>query len=309
MTPASAPATSPHDPMTHPLTAAYAGDPSDAALVRAAAAGDPGALEQLVRRHQGFVYRLAQRMLYSPEDAADATQEILIRLVTHLGEFRGESTFRTWAYRIAVRQLLAIRRGSVEKVVHDFECFAEALARTPDLDPPDEGSLPVDVRLVIEEAKVGCLMAMLLCLDREHRMAFVLGDVFEASDAVAADVLGITADNFRQRLHRSRAQLRQFLTGRCGLLEPGGSCRCARKTRGFIQQGIVDPSRLRFTELHLDRTRAESGARVRELETYVEGAYAELLRSQPAPTSADFAAVLGETLRRPEVRRTLGVEG
>ena len=75
---------------------------------------------------------------------------------------------------------------------NSVSCFAQTLDATPDLDPPDEGSLPVDVRLVIEEAKVGCLMAMLLCLDREHRMAFVLGDIFEATDAVAAEVLGIS---------------------------------------------------------------------------------------------------------------------
>jgi RNA polymerase sigma factor (sigma-70 family) len=247
-------------------------------------------------------------MLYSPEDAADATQEILICIVTNLASFRGDAAFRTWAYRIAVRQLLAFKKGHVEHVVHDFTCFAQTLAATPDLDPPDEGSLPVDVRLVIEEAKVGCLMAMLLCLDREHRMAFVLGDIFEATDAVAAEVLGISCDNARQRLARARHQLRQFLTGRCGLLDANGSCHCARKTQGFIRQGIVDPARLRFTKVHLDKTKEEAAARARDLQGHVEQAYAELLRSQPVAQSSDFASILREVLHRPEVLRTLGLE-
>jgi RNA polymerase sigma factor (sigma-70 family) len=293
--------------MNH-LTTTHDSDKIDSQLVQAAVQGDRSALEQLVRKHQGFIYSLAQRMLYSPEDAADATQEIFICIVTNLASFRGEAAFRTWAYRIAVRQLLAFRKGRVEHVVHDFTCFAQTLDATPDLDPPDEGSLPVDVRLVIEEAKVGCLMAMLLCLDREHRMSFVLREIFEASDTVAAEVLGISCDNARQRLARARHQLRQFLTGRCGLLDANGSCHCARKTQGFIRQGIVDPARLRFTQIHLDRTKQEAATRARELQGYVEQAYAELLRSQPIAQSSDFAGVLGEILRRPEVLRILGVE-
>jgi RNA polymerase sigma factor (sigma-70 family) len=292
----------------NPLADGYQDDASDSALVHAAVQGDRPALERLVRRHQGFIYSLAHRMLYAPEDAADATQEILISIVTNLASFRGEAAFRTWAYRIAVRQLLAFKKGRVEHVVHDFDCFGRTLDATPDLDPPDTASLPVDVRLVIEEAKVGCLMAMLLCLDRDHRMAFVLGEIFEASDTVAGEVLGISADNARQRLARARQQLRQFLTGRCGLLDETGPCRCARKTQGFIRQGIVDPSRLRFTEIHLDQARQEAPARTRALQGYVERAYAELLRAQPMAQTADFAEVLRRVLQQPDVRQTLDVE-
>lgn len=292
----------------NPLGSSYGGDETDRALVEAAVQGNRPALESLVLRHQPFIYRLSQRMLYSPEDAADATQEILIRIVTSLGSFRGEAAFRTWAYRIAVRHLVSCKKGRVEHVVSSFTCFAQTLDDTPDLDPPDEGSLPVDVRLVVEEAKVGCLMAMLLCLDREHRMAFLLGELFEASDTVAADVMGISADNARQRLARAREQLRQFLTGRCGLIDEHGTCRCARKTRGFVRQGIVDPARLRFTKLHLDRTREQAALGVRELQGHVERTYARLLQSQPADEPVELARALRDLLDLPEVRRTLALE-
>jgi RNA polymerase sigma factor (sigma-70 family) len=296
------------DPATNPFASAYADDASDMTCAQAAIRGQRPALEALIHRHQGFVYSLAQRMLYSPEDAADATQEILVQIVTSLSSFRGESSFRTWAYRIAVRHLLVCRKRRVENVVRSFSCFAEALDTTPDLDPPDEGSLPVDVRLVIEEAKVGCLMAMLLCLDREHRMAFVLGEIFEASDSVAAEVLGISSDNARQRLARAREQLRQFLTGRCGLLDEKGSCHCSRKTKGFINQGIVDPARLRFTQVHLDRVKEQAIVGKQNLQDYVAQAYAELLRSQPMSGAAPFADILRELFARPEVKQTLHLE-
>lgn len=283
-------------------------DLTDADLVRAAVSGDRPALEQLVRRHQGFIYGLSQRMLYSPDDAADATQEILVRIVTNLSAFRGEAAFRTWAYRIAVRHLTTLRKARVENAVHDFQCFGQCLDAMPDADLPAAGTLPVDVQLVVEEAKVGCLMAMLLCLDREHRMAFVLGEIFEATDAVIAEVLEISADNARQRLTRARHQLREFLTGRCTLVHPSGSCRCAKKTAAFIRQGIVDPARLCFTAIHLDEARAASAVGARALEGYVEDAYAALLRSQALEGSADFAGILRGLLERPEVRRTLAVE-
>lgn len=296
------------NPSMSPLGPSYAGAPSDAALVKTAVQGDRRALEQLIRGHQGFIHSLAQRMLYAPEDAADATQEILICIVTNLASFRGESAFRTWAYRIAVRQLLAFKKGRVEHVVHDFTCFGNTLAATPDLDLPDQATLPVDVRLVVEEAKIGCLMAMLLCLDREHRMAFVLGELFEASDQVMSEVMEISCDNARQRLARARQQLQQFLTGRCGLLDDNGTCRCARKTQGFIRQGIVDPARLRFTQVHLDKAKEEAIVGSRALQGFIEQAYASLLRSQPAPEASDFAGILREILSRPEVRRTLGME-
>ncbi len=292
----------------HPLSATYANDAGDTACVQAAVRGERPALEELLRRHQGFVYSLAQRMLYSPEDAADATQEILLQIVTSLASFRGEASFRTWAYRIAVRHLIACKKGRVENLVHSFGCFGQALDATPNLDPPDQGALPVDVRLVVEEAKVGCLMAMLLCLDREHRMAFVLGEIFEVSDVVAAEVLGISRDNARQRLARAREQLRQFLTGRCGLVDEQGTCHCARKTKGFINQGIVDPACLRFTRVHLDRTKEQAIVGVRDLQRYVEQAYAQLLRSQPEAESPPFANVLRDLFARPEVRQILSLE-
>lgn len=299
---------SPSPTTNHPFSSSYGGDATDAALVRAAVNGSRQALQELVQRHQGFVHSLAQRMLYSPEDAADATQEILLCILTGLSSFRGEAAFRTWAYRIAVRQLMAFKKSRTEQVVKSFTCFAQTLDGTPDLDLPDQRTLPVDVQLVVEEAKVGCLMAMLLCLDREQRMSFVLGEIFEASDTVAADVLGISRDNARQRLSRAREQLRQFLSGRCGLVDPRGTCQCARKTQGFIRQGIVDPTRLRFTQAHLDRAKEQAALGVRGVEGYVEQAHARLLRAQPMAEPARFARVLRDLFERPEVRRTLGLE-
>src|SRR5262249_22269550 len=79
-------------------------------LIAGAQQGDAAALEALVRAIQDQIYRLAMRMVGDPADAEDATQEILVKVITHLGSFRGESTFGTWMYRVAANHLLTLRK-------------------------------------------------------------------------------------------------------------------------------------------------------------------------------------------------------
>ncbi len=82
--------------------------------VARANAGDAHALEQVVSAIQDDVYRLALRMTAHPQDAEDASQEILVKVVTRLEGFRGESSVRTWAYRISVRHMLDRKKSRVE---------------------------------------------------------------------------------------------------------------------------------------------------------------------------------------------------
>src|SRR5712692_4860568 len=96
-------------------------------LVRAAQDGKKEALERLVRAIQDKVYGLALRMLWNPEDAREATQEILLRVVTHLGGFKSESAFSTWVYRVAANYLLTAKRSRVESEDYTFERFASEL--------------------------------------------------------------------------------------------------------------------------------------------------------------------------------------
>ena len=90
-------------------------------LVARAQEGDRAALETVIASMRDRIYNLALRMLWHPADAEDATQEILVRLVTHLGSFRGESTFSTWAYRVASNYLLTTRKRRAEREELTFE--------------------------------------------------------------------------------------------------------------------------------------------------------------------------------------------
>src|ERR1700730_4523676 len=192
-------------------------DHEDQSLVLRARSGDRQALEDLVQRHQAWIYNIAVRMLYHPQDAQDATQEILIKALTHLSSFEGRSAFRTWLYRIVVRHVLNAKRGRLEPAALSFSCYGHGLANTPDLDPPDEGTVGADVKLLVEEARIGCTAGMLLCLDREQRLIYILGEIFEVTDVVGGELLEISRENFRQRLTRARRDLHSFMNDKCGL--------------------------------------------------------------------------------------------
>ncbi len=127
--------------------------------VARARSGDRAALESVVRAVQKDIYSLAIRFLWHPQDAEDATQEILIRVITGLSGFRGESGFRTWVYRIACNALLTLRKQRMEQQSLSFEQFGEDLAHglsDASLSTRDD----VVEGLLLEEVKIGCTLAM-----------------------------------------------------------------------------------------------------------------------------------------------------
>ena len=185
-------------------------------LVEQALAGSRAAVEALVRAIQDDIYNLAVRMLWHPEDAADATQEILIQVVTHLATFRGESSFRTWYFRIASNALLRARAK-----------------RTPQFTPAEEGPAPEVVtpeqRLIEKETRLRCSLGMLQTLDAEHRLAYVVGEVLGVSGAEGADLTGVEPATYRKRLSRARERMGAFLTAHCGVVNEKAACRCSKR--------------------------------------------------------------------------------
>ncbi|MBI3857994.1 MAG: RNA polymerase sigma factor [Planctomycetes bacterium] len=211
-------------------------------LLERARAGDREAVEGIVREIQDDVYGLAIRMLWHPQDAEDASQEILIRVITHLGTFRGESSFRTWVCRIATNHLLNVRKSRVEKAELTFSAFARDLQEG--LAEPTPGG--TEQSLLEEEVKIGCTRAMLLCLDRDHRMAYILGEVFGVSSEEGAEFMQVDGAAFRKRLSRARERIRSFMGEHCGLVDSGAACRCARRIAPALKAGRVDPAHLLF---------------------------------------------------------------
>jgi RNA polymerase sigma factor (sigma-70 family) len=291
--------------MFNPFTESATDDASDAALVEQAKNGDRAALETLVLRHQAWIYNIAVRMVFQPQDAEDVTQEVLIKVITKLSTFKGESKFRTWLYRIAANHVLNMQRRSAEIHVTTFADYGEAIRGIPDAELPDPRSVPVGLPILVEEAKNSCTMGMLLCLDRKQRLIFTLGEILGASDKVGSEVLEMTPDNFRQNLARARRDLHRFLNDQCGLVSTRNPCRCPKKTRGFIEQGHVDPHRLLFVPAYAQRVRDVAGATIRKIEDVLERQHGALYREHPFLQPADEIRWLQRLFQRADVRGAL----
>lgn len=222
----------------------------DPTVIAAAQHGDRAALEAIVERHRPWVYNISVRMLGDPGTAEDATQDIFIKVLDRLDRYEERGAFRTWLYRVAFHHLLNLKRTRFETAVDSFENYEAGLRHTPNMDLDD---IPLPEReLLVEEAKIACMTGMLLCLNRDQRLAFVLGSVFNLSDTVAAEILDLKPATFRKRLQRSREDLRNFMTNNCGLINKENPCRCARKTRVFMDAGYLDRKQLRFQRDHVD---------------------------------------------------------
>jgi RNA polymerase sigma factor (sigma-70 family) len=291
--------------MHNPFIEVEGGDHEEIELIRQAKNGDRDALERLILRHQAWIYNIAVRMVFQPQDAEEVTQEVLIKAVTRLSTFQGESKFRTWLYRIAANHVLNMQRRGGETQPQTFSTYAAAINDIPDLDLPDPKSVPVDVPLLVEETKIACTTGMLLCLDRRQRLIFTLGEILGVSDAVGSEVLEMTADNFRQCLARARRDLYQFMNNQCGLVNARNPCRCSKKTKGFIDEGHVDPHHLLFVPLHVQRINEAAAETVREIDDVVDRSYAAIYRDHPFLEPSDQAQWLRRILELPEVRTTL----
>ena len=270
----------------------------EAELVARAKAGDRDQLEILFARHLPWLFNLSLRMLHRHADAEDATQEIILKVVKALPGFRGDAKFGTWLYRIAVNHLLSVKKPkwAASNPICSFSVASAGLRQVPDLDPPDPSTVPVPVEILVEETGNNCMIGTLLCLDGRQRLAFILGEIFQASDKVGAEILEVTPDNFRQILSRARHDLGEYLRDNCSLVNSANDCKCARKTRAFIQAGFVDPNKLEFTQAHVRTVREAVVQRAPEqLEAYMKVA-ASVYRGHPLYEPSEQAEFLRRVL-------------
>ena len=236
-------------------------------VARRAAEGDRDALTDVVREIQHPMYRLALRFMGNPDDAQDACQEILIRIVTRLGTFEGRSKFSTWAYAVAVRSLLRTRKRLYESAVQGAEQYAAALdAGLGDVDPTLEEA---EYRLLSEEVRISCTYGMLLCLPRGQRAAYLLADVVGLTDGEGAEILDCSRAAFRQRVSRARGTLRVVIDNRCGLVDPANPCRCGRQIVSGKAAGVIDHRRVPLARHPRQETRVWIEPLARQLDTVV----------------------------------------
>ena len=229
--------------MDNPFLKQYS-DLEDIKLVELGTNGDKVALQNLIVRHQLFVYNLALKMTGNTQNAEDLTQEAFIKAITNLSKFKGKSNFRTWLYRITVNHFTNDQKRNSKFSIVDFESYFNSIDNMPNsqLNKQEEGEL----KETIEELRISCTSGMLMCLSKEQRMVYILGELFDVDHNLGAEIMGITPGNFRIKLLRARKDLYQWMNNRCGLVNTANPCRCSKKTKGYIKAGKVDPNNLQF---------------------------------------------------------------
>ena len=233
--------------------------------VRQAKNGDRQALETIVCHIQDKIYGLALRMLNDPEDAEDEAQEILIKVITHLSDFREESAFSSWVYRIACNHLLTTRSRKSERMGMTFELLEELAFAEPENAPHLTVSGP-ERDVILEETRLSCMQGVLACLEKEMRIVFILGDGYGVTSKEGAFILEITPETFRKRLSRGRKRMQNFMLKHCGLVDKKNTCRCHKSAARILEQGLTIPGKKSIIKKEVAaETRAETVAHLKEL--------------------------------------------
>jgi RNA polymerase sigma-70 factor (ECF subfamily) len=191
------------------MTAPSTGGSSDLDLVHASKNGDVGAFEELVKRYDRKLFRIAQSVTHNIEDSQDAVQEALLKAFQKLDQFREESQFSTWLVRITVNQsLMKLRKSrAIRKVTLNDgpQPGVDALPiEVADWAPnPEQLYWASELRLILINA--------LSELELISRTVFVLRDIEGLSTDQTADILNLSPTAVKARLWRSRLQLREHL--------------------------------------------------------------------------------------------------
>ena len=182
----------------------------DMALVHACKRGEVSAFEELVRRHERKLFRIAQHVTQNREDAQDVVQEAFLRAFRNLGQFRENSQFSTWLTRIAINQaLMKVRKLRTKKEValdQEFQTETGELAlELSDWAPnPEERYQASELREILIKA--------LQRLPSTLSLVFVLRDIEELSTEETSKALDISQVAVKARLMRARLQLRDQLS-------------------------------------------------------------------------------------------------
>ncbi len=199
--------------------------------------GHSTALEDLIKIFQPKIFSLALKFLWEPDDASDATQEILIKVITHLGSFRKEAKLSTWIYRIATNHLINAKKKINNLKQLRFRQVEKQLSLHNQ--NQDQNSNSSNLPFLIYNIQMACTNAMLLCLSKNYRIAYILGEVFRVSSDEGAWILNIENDLYRKRLSRARFQMEEFLGKQCSLASSNNPCKCNNRIRYMEKKGKI----------------------------------------------------------------------
>lgn len=287
--------------MENPFRHAKYSDEKDLEFLSLALTGDKEGLSQLIKRHQQYIFNIAMRMINNVADAKDVTQEVLLKLITNLGKYDPDKgKFRTWLYRITFNHILNIKKQKYEQLVTGFDSFFGFIENSPIHDLSNEEEK--EMQQFIEESKLACMAGMLMCLSRTQRLIYIVGEVFEIDHNIASEIFEITPANFRQKLSRTRKDLYQWMNNKCGLVNQKNSCRCKKKTKGFIENGWVNPDNLKWNSDYHQSIIEVTSSKIESALLTIDDLYAKLYKEHPFKIDKTPSNIIDEIINNKELK-------
>ncbi|MEM9982634.1 MAG: RNA polymerase sigma factor [Bacteroidota bacterium] len=287
----------------NPFSGSDYSDEQDQQLIAQAVDGNRDSLSTLIKRHQQYIFNIAMRMINNVEDAEDVTQDILVKLVTSLAKYdASKGRFRTWLYRITFNHFLNLKKQAYEKVVTNFETLFNYIESSPNTELTEEEENTL--QLEIEESKVACMAGMLMCLDRNQRLIYIVGEVFEIDHRLASEIFEVSPANFRQKLARARKDLYQWMHNRCGLVNTNNPCWCPKKTKGFIKNGWVNPDSMKWHSNYKKRIFELSESKVDTVLVDIDDIYARLYKEHPFKIAKKSEDIIEAIINNDHLRNT-----
>lgn len=208
--------------------------------------GNRRALEELLNSVQDLVFNLSLRMLGTIADAQDASQDIMIKIITNLSGFKQTSSFSTWVYRLSVNNLLNYKKSILSRQQLSFDIFASDLNQTHEEIGIDSIN-NFEQEELAHELKQSCSNVMLQCLDPQSRCVFILGAMFKVDSKTAGEIMDITPEAYRKKLSRAKQKMNDFMTIHCGLAN--GKCSCKKRIGYAIKSQRINPQNLEYSNL------------------------------------------------------------
>ncbi|MEJ6776896.1 MAG: sigma-70 family RNA polymerase sigma factor [Crocinitomicaceae bacterium] len=280
----------------NPFSNTYNSDASDRELFKRIKEGDKNSLNTLISRHQPFIYNIAWKMTGDSVTAEDLSQEALLKIISNLGSFKHKSSFRTWAYRIVRNHFLNDTKKPSPLFSTKFEELGDRLDAIENIQLSIEDQMAKAEE--IREVRLQCLSGMLLCLTKEQRIIYIIGEVFGADHNIGSEIMDISKANYRMKLSKSRKDLQNFMLNKCGLVNKANPCRCHKKVTIAIETKMINAKNLLFNKKKFSTFKEALEEDANTLVNKSDQIYVELHRDNSFKTDFDkknFIAMLLES--------------
>jgi hypothetical protein len=202
-------------------------------------------------------------------------------------------------------EFLQTKRKAKEEAFPSFESHDQQLNMVPDpeLTPEEE----LELKDYSREVKLRCTSAMLICLDREQRLIYLLGDMFGIDHNVGAEIFEITPQNFRVKLSRARKELHNYMEYRCGLINKSNPCRCSKKAKSALKMGVLNENNLIFKPSYTKKIGDFVSENQGTMTSVLDRKYVEVYRDHPGKSEFDAETVISKIINDQTIKNLFNI--